>query len=108
MAAAVDFRALSAFSSLPETTISALVSDPTTELVKSFLQTITDKAKECDQNKSQKLRLEVELEQSVRTRESKIKVFRNSAEKALAEASKLRVDLQQSGPWHNLCCGYCN
>ena len=97
MAAEVDVHVVSAFSSIPESAISTLLDNPTAELVKSLLQSISIKAKEYDQFKSQKIRLEVELEQSVRTRESKIKVFKNSAEKSLADASKLRVELQQSG-----------
>jgi len=99
MAAEVDVRGVSAFSSIPESAIATLLDNPTTELVKSLLQTISIKAKEYDQFKSQKVRLEVELEQSIRTRESKIKVFKNSAEKSLADTSKLRVELQQSGKW---------
>ncbi|EHY57655.1 Protein mlp1 [Exophiala dermatitidis] len=94
MAAAVDTRAISAFSSLPEASITSLIDSPTTELVVSFLQAIETRAKECEQTKSQKIKLEVELETVVRTNESKTKVLQNSRDKALAEASKLRVDLQ--------------
>lgn len=97
MAADVDTRAVASFISIPENTIHTLLDNPTIELVKSLLQAIATKATEYEQYKVQNLRLEVELEQSVRTRESKTKVLRNSAEKALAEASRLRVDLQNSG-----------
>ncbi|EXJ95002.1 hypothetical protein A1O1_00120 [Capronia coronata CBS 617.96] len=94
MATEVDTRVISAFSSLPETSITSLIDSPTTELVVSFLRSIENRAKECEQNKSQKIKLEVELETVVRTNESKVKVLQNSRDKALAEASKLRVDLQ--------------
>ena len=97
MASEVDIQTLSAFSSVPQAEISTLLNQPSIDLVTSFLRSISERAKDCEQVKSQKLRLEVELEQSVRTRESKVKLFKNSAEKALAEASKLRADLQASG-----------
>ena len=99
MAAEVDIRTLSSFSSTPEETITTLLQQPTVELLATFLKNITSRAKECEQTKSQKLRLEVELEQSVRTRESKVKLFKTSAAKALEETSKLRADLQQTGAW---------
>ena len=97
MAAEVDIRAVSTFTSLPEDNVKSLLDNPTKDIVQSLLESISKKAQEYDQLKSQNLRLEVELEQSVRTRESKVKIFKNSAEKSLAEASKLRTDLQQSG-----------
>ena len=97
MAAEVDVRAISAFSSVPETTVTSLLNNPTTELVASLLQGIQTKVKEFEQHKSQKVRLEVELETVVRTSESKAKVLQNSRDKALAESSKLRVELQTSG-----------
>ena len=99
MAAEVDVRTLSSFSSTPENIITTLLQQPTVELLASFLKNITSRAKEFEQTKSQKLRLEVELEQSVRTRESKVKLFKTSAEKAAEETSKLRADLQQTGVW---------
>lgn len=104
MAAAVDTRAISAFSSLPEASITSLIDSPTTELVVSFLQAIETRAKECEQTKSQKIKLEVELETVVRTNESKTKVLQNSRDKALAEASKLRVDLQTAGKSTDILC----
>ena len=97
MAAEVDVRAVSAFSSIPESSVTSLLSNPTTDLVTSLLKGITSKIKEYEQNKSQKVKLEVELETVVRTSESRAKVLQNSRDKALAESSKLRVDLQTSG-----------
>jgi nucleoprotein TPR len=94
MAAEVDVRAISAFSSIPESSINSLLSSPTTELVASLLKGIENKVKEFEQTKSQKVKLEVELETVVRTSESKVKVLQNSRDKALVETSKLRVELQ--------------
>ena len=97
MATEVDTRAISAFSSIPESAVTSLLSNPTIELVVSLLKGIDSKVKEYEQNKSQKVKLEVELETVVRTSESKAKVLSNSRDKALAESSRLRVELQTSG-----------
>ncbi|KIW78973.1 hypothetical protein Z517_08813 [Fonsecaea pedrosoi CBS 271.37] len=96
MAAEVDVRGISAFSSLPETSLTSLISQPTPELVTALLRAIEAKVKEFEQTKSQKVKLEIELETVVRTSESKAKVLQNSRDKALAESSKLRVELQTS------------
>lgn len=97
MAAELDLRAISAFSSVPEANISSLLDNPTADLVRSLLVGIESKVKEYEQNKTQKVKLEVELETVVRTGESKAKVLQNSRDNALADSSKLRADLQKSG-----------
>ncbi|KIV97897.1 hypothetical protein PV10_01597 [Exophiala mesophila] len=96
MAAELDLRAISAFSSVPEANISSLLDNPTADLVRSLLVGIESKVKEYEQNKTQKVKLEVELETVVRTSESKAKVLQNSRDNALADSSKLRGDLQKS------------
>lgn len=99
MAADIDVRTIATFSSLPESAVSALLDNPTHDLVTSLLGAIEVKAKEYEQSKSQKVKLEVELEAYVRTSESKTKVIQNSRDKALAELSKLRVDIQNAGSY---------
>ena len=94
MATNIDLRAISNFASLPETTINGLLDSPTAEAVQAFLKTIEKGAKECDQSKSQKVKLEVELETVVRTNESKVKVLQKSRDKALADVQKLRSEVQ--------------
>ena len=94
---AVDINSISSFASIPTTTVSTLLENTTVELVTSLLQGIATKIQEHEQLKAQKFRLEVELETSVRTSESKIKVLKTSLDKALAESSRLRVDLQNLG-----------
>jgi len=97
MAAEIDVRAVSAFSSLAEGAITSLRETPTTESVENFLRAILPKIKECEQTKSKQVKIEVELETVVRTNESKTKVLQNSRDKALAESSKVRVELQTTG-----------
>ena len=97
MATDVDVRTVASFASVPESTVSALLDSPTLELVQAFLQSIATKAREYDELKSDKLRLEVELESAVRNGDSKVKGLRSSVEKGLAEVGKLRNELQESG-----------
>lgn len=97
MAAEVDLRTVSSFTGISEPYLSSLISAPTVELVKSLLQSIELKARDYEQIKTQKVRLEVELETSVRTNESKVKALKKAVEKGLAESSTLRVELQNSG-----------
>lgn len=97
MAAEVDLRAVSSFTGVAEPQLILLSESPTVDLVKSLLRSIEEKARDYEQVKTQKVRLEVELETSVRTSESKVKALKKSVEKGLAESSKLRVDLQNSG-----------
>jgi len=97
MAAEVDLRAVSSFTGISEPYLSSVIATPTVELVKSLLQSIELKARDYEQIKTQKVRLEVELETSVRTSESKVKALKKAVEKGLAESSKLRVELKDSG-----------
>ena len=97
MAAEIDIRAVATFSSTSEGAISTLLDSPTVELVRALLHNISAKAHEYGQLKSQKFRLEVELETAVRTSESKVKALKVSVEKGLTEVTRLRTELQNSG-----------
>ncbi|PGG99072.1 hypothetical protein AJ79_08706 [Helicocarpus griseus UAMH5409] len=94
--AAVDIPFLSSHYSIPETTLTSLSQSPTVELVNQLLSSISTKARETEELKSDKLRLDVELENAVRSGESKVKVLKNSVEKGLAEITSLRSKLQES------------
>ena len=94
---AVDISSITTFASVPTATVTTLLENPTVELVTSLLQAIAARIQEHEQLKAQKFRLEVELETNVRTSESKTKVLKTSVDKALAESSRLRVELQASG-----------
>ncbi|KAI5302939.1 hypothetical protein KEM56_000199, partial [Ascosphaera pollenicola] len=99
MAAAVDIPFLSSHYSVPDTTLTTLTQNPTIELVNELLTSITAKAREDGNLKSDKLRLEVELETAIRTSDSKVKVLKNNAQKHLAEVSNLRNKLQEAGKY---------
>ena len=97
MATDIDLKVISSFSSVSEATLTSLLSSPTSESVQSLFEAVEKNARECESNRSQKVKLEVELETVVRTNESKVKVLQNSRDKALADVQKLRGDLQAAG-----------
>ncbi|EDN08709.1 filament-forming protein [Histoplasma capsulatum] len=93
---AVDIPFLSSHYSIPEASLNTLSQNPTVELVNQLLESISTKAREAEGLKADKLRLDVELENAVRSGESKVKVLKNSVEKGLAEIASLRGKLQES------------
>jgi len=95
--ATVELSYLSSHYSIPESTLSTLTQAPTVELVNQLLESITKKAHQFDELNSDKLRLEVELENAVRSTDSKIKVLKNSVEKGHAEVEETRKKLHESG-----------
>ena len=99
MAAAVDVNLsqLSSFTSLPESTFSNLLSNPTSELVKTLLTQISSKAQEYETVKSENVKLGVEVENAVRTGDTKSRLLKGSVEKGLKEATDLRQKLQAEG-----------
>ena len=97
----LDLSRLSAFSTIPENTLSTLVENPTTELVSTLLKAITEKAAEFERSKSQNLKLSVELENAVRASESKNRVLKGSVDKALKDAADLRNQLNTEGESDN-------
>lgn len=97
--AAVELPYLSSHYAIPEATLSTLTQAPTVDLVNQLLASITKKAHEYDELKSDKLRLEVELENAVRSNESKIKVLKGTVEKGHKEVEDLRKKLNESGRW---------
>lgn len=94
---AVQLPYLSVHYEIPESTLSSLTQAPTVDLVNQLLVSITKKAHAFDELKSDKLRLEVELENAVRSNESKVKVLKNTIEKGHTEVQELRKSLQESG-----------
>lgn len=97
MAVAVDTAYLSAYTSVPEPTIQTLLDGPTVELVRDFLISVTAKAREHEALKGEKLRLEVELENAVRSGESKARSLKASLDQRLNEAEQLRNKLAEEG-----------
>ena len=99
MVAAVELNLpqLSSFTSLPESTFGNLISNPTSELVKTLLTQITSKALEYETVKSENVKLGVELENAVRTGDTKSRLLKGSVDKGLKEIANLKQNLQVEG-----------
>lgn len=95
--AAVDTAYLANFCAVPETNIKTLTTSPTADLVTSFLQSLITKAQEHEFLKSDRLRLDVELENAVRGGESRVRGVKATADKALKESDALRRKLHEEG-----------
>ena len=97
MAADVDTSRLARYCSLPQSSFNSLLDNPTQELVRALLKDLLVRADEYDEAKSNNVRLNVELENAVRSGETKTKVLRSSIDKAHKEAGDLRQKLQAEG-----------
>jgi nucleoprotein TPR len=98
MAAAVaDVDYLSAYLNVPQPTLSTLVDAPTAELVRVVLQAVQTKAHEHDELAADKLRLDIELENAVRSSETRVEGLRSTIEKSQHTVEELRVKLKEEG-----------
>ena len=95
--AEIDLPYLSSYLTFPEEKLSSLLSSPTVELVAGLLQSVARQARAHEQIKSEKLKLDVELENVVRAADAKARVLRSSVEKGLKDAANLRQKLQEEG-----------
>ncbi|PYH46890.1 putative filament-forming protein (Tpr/p270) [Aspergillus saccharolyticus JOP 1030-1] len=95
--ATIELPFISAHYSIAESTLSTLTQAPTVELVNQLLEAISKKAREHDELKADKTRLEVELDNAVRSSESKVKVLKSTIEKGHAEVEETRKKLHESG-----------
>ena len=94
--AAIDVPYLATAFELPEDEIQTLLDAPTTELVNQFLASVSSKAQEYDDIKAEKLRVDVELENTVRTSETKVKAQKAIATKHAKEIEELRTKLNDA------------
>ncbi|KAL8734660.1 MAG: hypothetical protein Q9166_001316 [cf. Caloplaca sp. 2 TL-2023] len=97
--AELDIPRLSAFCAVPQTSLTSLLDAPTTDPIRSLLGGLSTRIHEFDGLKAEKLRLNVELENAVRAGESKSRVLKNSIDKGVREAEKLRQKVQEEGSW---------
>ena len=100
-AIALDVVFLSSYLSLPTSTLSSAVDHPTKELVTSILHAVQTRAKEHDDLKATKLRVDVELENAVLAGNAKTRAVKASFTKALGENSALREKLEQEGEYRH-------
>ncbi|QIW99408.1 hypothetical protein AMS68_004926 [Peltaster fructicola] len=96
MAVAIDNTYLSTFYGFSEIDFNKLTATPTTDLVASFLQSATLKAKEFESLKAQKLQVDVELENAVRTSDTKYRAQKVTVTRQAKEIEELRTKLNEA------------
>lgn len=100
---AVDFAYLSTHLGVPETTLSTVAIQPTADLVAAILQAVAAKAQEFETLYAEKLQVDIELENAVRSSEARCQSFKATADKALKDVEELRKKLQTEGePWKSI------
>ncbi|KAI9829462.1 MAG: hypothetical protein M1826_005644 [Phylliscum demangeonii] len=96
MAAVMDDVAfLSTYMSLPQDIVAKVIEEPTKDFIHLLVQAIALKTNDCERVKAINARLEVELENSVRTSDSRIRTLKGSLTQALKELGVLRERLSQ-------------
>lgn len=93
---ALDVPYLSTTFGVDEDDIQVIIDAPDADKVNAFLRSISDKASEYDALKAEKLRVEVELENTVRTSETKIKAQKTAVSRHSKEVEELRTKLNES------------
>lgn len=99
-AAGLDVGHLSAYLSLPQQTLTSILDSPTTELVRAVLEAIIAKAREHQELAADKLHVDIELENAVRSSETRIEGLRASLEKSQKTVEETRTKLKEEGK----CC----
>ena len=93
----IDVDYLSGYLSIPQHTLNSVLDTPTVELVQAVLKAVTEKAREHDELTADKLRIDIELENAVRTSETRVEGLRAQVEKAQKTVEEFRSKLQEEG-----------
>lgn len=93
----VDTNYLSGYLNLSHETLVSVLDAPTTELVRSVLEAVTTKAREHDTLAADKLRVDIELENAVRSSETRIEGLRVGLDKAQKTVEEVRTKLKEEG-----------
>lgn len=96
-AVVIDPDYLSGYLSIPQQTLSTVIDTPTAELVRAVLEAITAKAREHDELIADKLRVDIELENAVRSSETRIEGLRSQVEKTQRTVEEIRTKLKEEG-----------
>ncbi|RMY82393.1 hypothetical protein D0861_07907 [Hortaea werneckii] len=93
---ALDLPYLSTTFEIAEPELQTLLDAPTADLVKDFLTSLTSKGQEYDSLKAEKLKVDVELENTVRTSETKVRAQKAQVTKHAKEIEELRASLSEA------------
>ncbi|KAL9476165.1 hypothetical protein ACSS6W_006006 [Trichoderma asperelloides] len=94
-AADVDVGYIAGHLGLDQPVVAALTTQPTVELVTTLLQAVAAKAHEFETLYAEKLQTDIELENAVRSSETKSQTFKGTAEKALKDVEEARQRLKE-------------
>jgi nucleoprotein TPR len=96
-ATVIDADYLAGYLSIPQQTLRTVIDTPTAELVQAVLKAVTAKAHEHDELTADKLRIDIELENAVRSSETRIEGLRSQVEKAQKTVEEVRTKLKEEG-----------
>lgn len=96
-AAVLDPSVISTYTGFPQTSVQTLIDAPSAELVKAFIESIVPKLQDFEKLKAEKLRQDVELENTVRGSENRVQSLKSSADKAHEELETVRRQLNEKG-----------
>ncbi|OAA78499.1 Tetratricopeptide, MLP1/MLP2-like protein [Akanthomyces lecanii RCEF 1005] len=94
-AAAVDVGYLAGHLGIDQPVLTTLTTEPTVDLVAILLQAVTNKAHEFDALYADKLQTDIELENAVRSSESRSQASKSTAEQALKDVEQARQKVQE-------------
>lgn len=96
-AADVDVGYLAGHLGLDQPVLATLTTEPTAELVSALLQAVAAKAHEFETLYAEKLQTDIELENAVRSAESRSNASKGTVEKALKDLEEARQKLKEEG-----------
>ncbi|KAK7397742.1 Protein mlp1, partial [Neonectria punicea] len=93
-AADVDIGYIAGHLGLDQPVLGTLTTEPTVDLVTTLLQAVAAKAHEFDTLYAEKLQTDIELENAVRSSETRSQTFKATADKALKDVEEARQQLK--------------
>ncbi|KAK5996455.1 Protein MLP1-like protein [Cladobotryum mycophilum] len=91
----VDVGYISGHLGLDQPVLISLATEPTADLVSTLLQAVAAKAQEFEALYADKLQIDIELENAVRSSETKSQTFKATADKALKDVEEARQRLKE-------------
>lgn len=96
-AAGVDIGYIAGHLGLDQPVVTTLITEPTAELVATLLKAVAGKAHEYDTLYADKLQTDIELENAVRSSETRSQASKSTADKALKDVEEARQKLKEEG-----------
>lgn len=96
-AADVDIGYIAGHLGLDQPLLASLTTEPTVDLVSALLQAVAARAHEFDTLYAEKLQTDIELENAVRSSETRSQASKATADKALKDVEEARQQLREEG-----------